>query len=71
MTVADPAYQHFLTRLRQARLDAALTQEQVAAKLGVHQSFVAKCEGGDRRVDVAEPRPLRPALWQADWLVCR
>lgn len=54
MTVHDSAYRAFLTRLRQARLDAGLTQVEVAAQLGKHQSYVAKCEAGDRRVDVIE-----------------
>ncbi|MEP2120683.1 MAG: helix-turn-helix transcriptional regulator [Bauldia litoralis] len=45
-----------MTRLlRQARLDAGLTQQQVVDRLGrKHQSFVAKYEAGDRRLDVIE-----------------
>lgn len=54
MTVHDPAYQAFLTRLRQARREAGLTQVDVAARLSKPQSYVAKCEAGDRRVDVIE-----------------
>lgn len=37
-----------------ARNDAGLTQEQLADKLGRPQSFVAKYEGGERRLDVIE-----------------
>lgn len=33
---------------------AGLTQVQVAAALGKHQSFVSKCESGERRVDIIE-----------------
>lgn len=40
--------------LRQARLDARLTQQDLAEKLGKPQSFVAKCENGKRRIDVVE-----------------
>lgn len=40
-----------LARLRQARLDAGLTQAQVAAALGKTQAFVSKCELGERRID--------------------
>jgi transcriptional regulator with XRE-family HTH domain len=43
-----------LERLKKARLAAQLTQVQVAAKLGRPQSFVAKCESGERRVDLVE-----------------
>ena len=47
-------YRAFLARLRQARVDAGLTQEEVAAKLGRHQTWVSKCELGERRVDFVE-----------------
>jgi len=47
-------YQQFLKRLKQGRLDAKLTQAQVSKKLRRPQSFVSKCESGERRVDVTE-----------------
>ncbi|PSN16327.1 transcriptional regulator [filamentous cyanobacterium CCT1] len=47
-------YQQFLVRLKAARLDANLTQQQVAARLSVPQSFISKCESGERRVDIVE-----------------
>jgi DNA-binding transcriptional regulator YiaG len=47
-------YQLFLKRLKLARLNAGLTQAHVARSLGVPQSFVSKCESGERRVDVVE-----------------
>jgi transcriptional regulator with XRE-family HTH domain len=31
-----------------------LTQSQVAAAVGRHQSFVSKCESGERRIDPVE-----------------
>ncbi len=46
----------FLRRLRQARRDAGLTQEEVARRLGRSQSFVTKAETGERRLDVVELR---------------
>lgn len=49
-----PEYRRFLERLKQARLDARLTQAEVARRLGKPQSYIAKCEGGERRVDVVE-----------------
>lgn len=50
----SPRYRQFLERLRAARLEAGLTQEEVAQHLGRPQSFVSKCESGERRVDVVE-----------------
>lgn len=47
-------YRVFLDGLIQARKDAGLTQQQVADKLDRPQSFVAKYEGGERRLDVVE-----------------
>jgi transcriptional regulator with XRE-family HTH domain len=47
-------YKQFLKRLRQARRAAGLTQVQVASALRRPQSFVSKCESGERRVDVVE-----------------
>jgi transcriptional regulator with XRE-family HTH domain len=54
MARRSAAYRLFLTRLREARLAAGLTQVEVAAKLHRPQSFVSKCESGERRVDVVE-----------------
>ena len=49
-------YRVFLRRLKQARQSAGLTQEEVARKLRRPQSFVSKCESGERRVDFVELR---------------
>ncbi len=47
-------YAAFLRRLRRARQDAGLSQSEVARRLGKPQSYVSKCESGERRVDVIE-----------------
>lgn len=52
--VHSAEYQRFLTQLRQARLDAKLTQADVAKRLRKPQSYVSKCESGERRIDVVE-----------------
>ncbi len=49
-----PEYRRFLVRLRSAREGSGLTQVEVARRLGVPQSYVSKCESGERRVDVVE-----------------
>ncbi len=54
MARRSAAYRLFLRRLREARLAAGLTQVDVAAKLRRPQSYVSKCESGERRVDVVE-----------------
>lgn len=53
-SVHTKQYQAFLRKLRQARIDSGLTQAQVAKALKKPQSFVSKCESGERRVDFTE-----------------
>ncbi|UTW52528.1 helix-turn-helix transcriptional regulator [bacterium SCSIO 12827] len=43
-----------INALKEAREAAGLTQQAVADKLGKPQSFVAKYENGERRLDVIE-----------------
>ncbi|MCC6602814.1 MAG: helix-turn-helix transcriptional regulator [Anaerolineae bacterium] len=50
----EKQYRLLLSRLLQARLDAGLTQMEVAEKLGKPQSFVSRSETGARRIDVIE-----------------
>ncbi len=40
--------------LRQVRLDAILTQAQVAERIGETQSYVSKYENGEQRLDLIE-----------------
>jgi transcriptional regulator with XRE-family HTH domain len=44
-------YQEMIRRVREARLEAGLTQKEVAAALGRPLSYVSKCELGERRID--------------------
>ena len=55
-------YAVFLRLLREARLAAGLTQAELARRLGQTQSFVSKCERGERRLDIAEVRAFCGAL---------
>ena len=47
-------YAYFVSRLRKARIEAGLTQAQVAKKLKRPQSHVSNVETGQQRVDVVE-----------------
>jgi transcriptional regulator with XRE-family HTH domain len=41
-------------QLRNARVAAGITQQQLAKRLGIPQSLVSKMETGERRVDAVE-----------------
>ncbi len=47
-------YRRFRRKLQEARLEAKLTQRQVAKRLRRPPSYVAKIEVGERRVDFIE-----------------
>jgi ribosome-binding protein aMBF1 (putative translation factor) len=53
-SVFTTKYDRFRRLLIDARLQADLTQAQLASKLSRHQSFVSKFERGERRLDVVE-----------------
>jgi len=55
-------YKKFTTILLDARHKAGLTQQEVADRLGKPQSYVAKVEGNERRIDVVEFIALANAL---------
>jgi transcriptional regulator with XRE-family HTH domain len=53
-SVHSPEQQALRELLIGARDKVGLTQQKLAERLGTHQSFVAKYEGGERRLDVVE-----------------
>jgi transcriptional regulator with XRE-family HTH domain len=53
-SVHSPGQAAFCGLMIKARKAAGLTQEDLARRLKKPQSFVAKFEGGERRVDVVE-----------------
>ena len=53
-TIYTEKYERLRELLRAERKAAGLTQTVVARRLGKPPSYVAKYEGGDRRLDVLE-----------------
>ncbi len=49
-------YRQMIASLRAAREEAGLTQAEVAAYFERPQSFISKCESGERRIDPTELR---------------
>ncbi|MEM8937558.1 MAG: helix-turn-helix transcriptional regulator [Pseudomonadota bacterium] len=53
-TLQNDAYRAMIERLKAARLKAGITQQVLADALGLPQSYVAKVERFERRLDVIE-----------------
>jgi len=53
-TLGTARHRALIALLIAKREAAGLTQTELAAKLGEYQSFVARLESGQRRVDVVE-----------------
>ncbi len=61
-SVFSAGYGHFRQLLVEERKRAGLTQARLAARLNRPQSFVAKYEQGERRIDVVEFLEITEAL---------
>ncbi|WP_322062965.1 helix-turn-helix transcriptional regulator [Paraburkholderia sp. J63] len=61
-TIYTQQYAQLLIALRATREAAGLTQVEVASRLDATQTFVSKCERGERRLDVIELREWCLAL---------
>lgn len=57
-----PSHLPLARLLRQEREAAGLKQSDLARRMGVPQSFVSKCEAGERRVGVLDLRAICQAL---------
>jgi len=53
-SLGTPRYNTLMAKLVELRKQSGMTQSQLAKKLGKPQSFIAKYEGGERRLDVIE-----------------
>lgn len=61
-SICTKEYALFLSHLRSARKAAGLTQVEIAQCLQQTQSFVSKCERGERRIDIVELRAFCQAI---------
>ena len=53
-TIYESEYAAMLVMLRDRRLNAGMTQRELAQRMGVSRLFVGRCERGDRRIDIIE-----------------
>ena len=53
-TIYSKEHRTLVERLKSARKEAGLDQEEVAKLLGVSQSYVSKIESGQRRIDIVQ-----------------
>ncbi|MEK7075875.1 MAG: helix-turn-helix transcriptional regulator [Patescibacteria group bacterium] len=53
-SVYSKDYKEIIERLKTARIEAGIAQQEVASKLGKPQSYISKIESGERRLDVVE-----------------
>ena len=53
-SVYSKDYKEIIEHLKTARVEAGLSQQEVADKLDKPQSFISKIESGERRLDVGE-----------------
>jgi len=53
-SVYSKEYKALTRLLREVRLESGFTQQDIADKLRKPQSFIAKYESGERRIDVIE-----------------
>lgn len=61
-TLGSGRHKALISLLIEAREKAGLTQTELAEKIGEYQSFVARLESGQRRVDVVEFLELAEVL---------
>ncbi|MFE8117982.1 MULTISPECIES: helix-turn-helix domain-containing protein [Enterobacterales] len=53
-SIYSDEYQRVIKALREARIAKGVTQESLAQALDRPQSFIAKVENGERRLDIVE-----------------
>lgn len=58
----DPDTQALAQMIRREREKAGVTQVELAGRIGMPQSFVSKCETGERRIGVLDLRRICAGL---------
>lgn len=61
-SIHSQQYQLALSLLKQAREKAGLSQVELADRLNATQTFISKCERGERRLDLIEARAFCEAI---------
>lgn len=61
-TLKSAEYARLVATLVAARDAAGISQQKLAEELDEHQSFIAKYEGGERRIDIIEFLAITRAL---------
>ena len=57
-SIYSKEYKNTIEKLKKARIEIGLKQEEVAAKLKKPQSYISKIERGERRIDIVELQNL-------------
>jgi len=60
-SIYSKEYKKTIEKLKKARIEIGLKQEEVAEKLKKPQSYISKIERGERRIDIAELQDLAKA----------
>jgi DNA-binding XRE family transcriptional regulator len=61
-SIYSEEYREFRELLKRLRVEAGIRQVDLAAQLGVPQSFISKYESGERRLDVIETARIAEAI---------
>lgn len=57
-SIYSKEYRNVIKKLKGARFEAGLRQEDVALELKKPQSYISKIERGERRIDITELKEL-------------
>jgi transcriptional regulator with XRE-family HTH domain len=70
-TITSKTHRYMVKWLRRERIAAGLKQSDIARRLGEHQSWVARLESGQRRLDVVEFLAVAKAIGFNPWKMIR
>ena len=61
-SIHNEKYKTALSLIKAARVNAGITQLELASRLNETQTFISKCERGERRLDLIEMREFCIAI---------